>query len=88
MTFSNEIYCNEDKLCELLRKHVGRVFKVKKSLDYPHGRIKSKKLLSVTDGVRNCVCAGVEFEATFTDGFRANYCTLAQGFYLDCLDQL
>lgn len=76
----NDYLYNEKKMADTLKKFVGRTFPTAYSLEYPHGRIKSKKLLSV-NMPENQWYWNVTFEATFPDGFKAEYNNSIVGFF-------
>lgn len=63
------------------KKHIGETFNVKNSLDYKHGKIQTITLLKVEDPIEGFHNGGVEYEAHFPDGYKANYCTLLDAFY-------
>lgn len=78
----------EEGICEALRKKIGKMFKVERSLDYPHGKMKSGKLLKVLDVTPGLVGASVLVKYTFSDGFKSDYVSSARGFVLDYWEQI
>lgn len=78
----------EECICETLRKKIGKRFKVERSLDYPHGKMKSGELLKVLDGMPGLSWAEVSVRYTFSDGFKADYVSPARGFVLDYWEQI
>lgn len=68
-----------DRMTEWVEERIGHEFKPKYSLDYPHGKIVSGKVKSV-HSFSNWY--DVIWEATFTDGYKADYATSIDGFIL------
>lgn len=64
---------------------IGREFKVKYSLVYLHGKMVRGKIKPLQKGYFGY---SVIWEATFTDGFKANYCTDIDRFIKNYYDQL
>lgn len=73
-------FYNEKECADVLKKVIGKTFPVIFSFEYPHGRIKKEKLLSVNPAKHAGWSGNVEYEAEFSDGFKANYCSSIGGF--------
>lgn len=65
------------QMVEWVNERIGHEFKFKDSFDYPHGKIVSGKVKSVRVF---CHWYDVIWEATFTDGYKADYATGLDGF--------
>ena len=61
-----------------VRLHIGKTFPYESRNIYPHGLMQTARLLDVTDGEFH---DQVEIEVTFTDGYKANYCTALRPFF-------
>ena len=83
MKLSKELRNNPTKCAEFLKTQIGREFNVLFSLLYPHGRMKKAKILNVSNPTERRWDGTTEFEATFTDGYKANYCTSNIGFFCE-----
>lgn len=68
-----------------IEDRIGREFKVKYSLYYPHGKMVRGKIKSIKKSIFG---SSVIWEATFTDGFMADYATGIEGFILTYGEQL
>lgn len=68
-----------------IEDRIGREFKVIYSFDYPHGKMVRGKIKSLHEF---CNWYNVIWEATFTDGFKADYATVIEGFILKFGEQL
>lgn len=82
MKFKKEMRTNENMCCEFLKTQIGKTFNVTFSLLYPHGKMVTNKLLKV-ESPTEWHNGYVEFEATFPDGYKANYCTSICGFFCE-----
>ena len=80
MKVTKEMRTNPMMCAKFLQNYIGHTFNVLFSLEYPHGRMKKAKLLSVREPTGHGWNGNVEFEATFSDGYKANYCTSPDGF--------
>ena len=82
--FNNTIYSNAKLLVDYLKaKAVGKTFKINSRLTYPHGKMINAKVVNIREGYPGTVFPSVDFIATFSDGFKAEFNTLAHGFYAD-----
>jgi hypothetical protein len=82
--FNNTIYSNAKLLVDYLKeKAAGKTFKMKGSLIYSHGKMVKIKVTNIREGYPGTVFPSVDFIATFSDGYKAEYNTLAHGFYAD-----
>ena len=66
-------------MIEWVNERISHEFKPKYSLDYPHGKIVSGKVKSVSILY---YWPDVIWEATFTDGYKADYATSIEGFIM------
>lgn len=92
MTKPDVIESTDLEVLEYLESCVGKEFDIKDSLEYPHGVMVKVKITHVQRGVE---ITGhyyedkeVFYEATFSDGFKAEYATDAIPFYANYFDQL
>lgn len=83
MKFSKEMRTNPEMCANFLKSYIGKTFNVLFSLEYPHGRMKTAKLLKVKNPDFHGWNGKVEFEATFPDGYKANYVTSPDGFFCE-----
>ena len=83
MKFKKEMRTNPMMCAKFLKNYIGRKFEVLFSLEYPHGRMVSARLLSVREPDVKGWGSNVEFEAEFPDGYKANYCMSADGFFCE-----
>ena len=62
------------EVAERCRRHIGETFTYRSRYEYPHGRMVRATLKAVNE-------RDVTIEVEFTDGFRADYCTMTGPFY-------
>lgn len=67
------------ELCKWVEDRIGREFKVMYSFNYPHGKMVRGKIKALHKFIYE---NSVIWEATFTDGFKADYATSIDGFIL------
>ena len=83
MKVTKEMRTNPMMCAKFLQNYIGHTFNVLFSLEYPHGRMKKAKILNVSNPTERRWDGTTEFEATFTDGYKANYCTSNIGFFCE-----
>lgn len=92
MTKPDVIESTDLEVLEYLESCIGKEFDIKYSLEYPHGVMVKGKITHVQRGVETkggfFEDKVVFFEATFSDGFKAEYATDAIPFYANYYDQL
>lgn len=92
MTKPDLIYSTDLEVLEYLESCIGKEFDIKDSSEHPHGIMVKGKITHIQRGVE-CDDGFFEdkevfYEATFSDGFKANYVTDAIPFYAYYFDQL
>lgn len=92
LTKPDVINSSDLEVLEYLESCVGKEFDIKDSLGYPHGVMVKGKITRVQRGVElehgYFEDKVVFYEATFSDGFKAEYATDAIAFYANYFDQL
>lgn len=92
MTKPDYLTSSDKEVLTFLESCVGKEFKIKDSLEYPHGVMETGKITRIQRGVElehgYFEDKVVFFEATFTDGFKAEYATDAIPFFMNYYDQL
>ena len=83
MKYKKEMRTNPMMCAQFLKNYIGKTFSVLFSLEYPHGRMQTAKLLNVREPNGKGWNGNVEFEAVFPDGYKANYCMSPEGFFCE-----
>ena len=78
MSCDELVHGSMEQKIEWVKERIGHEFKNEYSLSYPHGRIVSGKVKSVEFFSSDWY--DVIWEATFTDGYKCDYCTGIDGF--------